>query len=347
MGLNLKWIAIEGRDRARLLDRLDLEEAGDASDEMAAKFSCAVLPDGWLVLVSLDRGFKIGEALVKASSDGFALGCEIIETVTSSQVWGFRGGSKIWSVRHYPDADGDGLQVLGEPPLEYADIESRLQAEQAAEPDVDQMFEAPLMLAARICGYRAGTGQGPDWTIVRPKGARRNKSSARRPKSLSAAFKSTFLPFLRSRGWELARTRPDRYPQARAHDVFRDFGSLEQLMWFDFKGGDDIYFIVNFLVADRALEPSDWIVYGRVRVPSVRLPLWRRFSWRRFLDLTTVSAEAGDPIQAAIDGAHRDILAADRFLGGGERMPSIYVERGVAKDTWPVLPDGRRISSAG
>jgi len=46
MGLNVAWLAVQNLDRPALMDRLNLEEIGEASDDLINGLLCGLLPDG-------------------------------------------------------------------------------------------------------------------------------------------------------------------------------------------------------------------------------------------------------------------------------------------------------------
>ncbi|RAK58794.1 hypothetical protein DJ021_02750 [Phenylobacterium hankyongense] len=339
MGFDLRWIGVESRYRERLLDCLDLEQAGDAGDELGSEFTLAEAPGGWVVLVANARGFMLDEALAGVSAScGLAVGCEILETVTFSQARAWRDGRPAWSVTYEGGKGPDGLEVDGDPPPEFAAIRSRRNAEQAADPDpsVSYMFEAPVDLAAGIAGYRPGEYQGLEWTILRRKGAK-DRPSGRRRRSLRTAMLSDLLPLMRSLGWQMG----DR-PDLAEGQIYRRINGLDQRLRFDFASGQETYIIVYFSARAPSREP-EFVVRGRVTAPRVTLPLWKRFSWKRFSELTRYYPPPEDIIGATIERARDEIIIADEYLRTWAPSPCIRIEFARPDVPWP-SPD--RISDA-
>jgi hypothetical protein len=332
MGFDLRWIGVEGRYRERLLDWLDLEQAGDAGDELGSEFTLAEAPGGWVVLVANAPGFILDDALAGVSSScGFAVGCEIVEAVTFSQARAWRDGRPAWSVTYDGDKGPDGLEVDGDPPPEFAAIRSRRNAEQAADPDpsVSYMFEAPLDLAAGIAGYRPGEYQGLEWAILRRKRAK-DRPSVRRPRSLRTAMLSELLPLLRSLGWQMG----DRPALADSNQIYRSLNGLHQTLWFDFASGQETYIIVYFAARAPAGEP-EFVVRGRVTAPRLTLPLWKRFSWKRFSELTRYYPPPEDIVGATIERARDEIIIADEYLRAWAPSPCIRIEFARPDVQWP------------
>lgn len=327
MGLDLTWMAVKGRGREALLDRLDFEDAGEASDELSADCTCATLPGGWVVLVATCPRLPLDEALITASAGGFAIGCQVMDTVSFNQARGYRDGRLAWSVTRDPDVHPDELQIEGEPPPEFAEIKRRLQAGQAAS-------DLPLELAASICGYRVGESRGLEWTVLRKKRPAA-RHSARRPRSLSGAIRSELLPLLKSLGWELANDRPGL---ADPNQIHRRINGLTQTIWFEFESGRETYIIVHFWAADVPWPDSTFSVGGHVAIPRMRLPVWKRFTWARFRTLAAAEPPPKDVIDAVIEQARQHVIAADAFLTSGEPNAWIHLERRLSKGRWPSAP---------
>jgi hypothetical protein len=324
MGLNLSWIGVQGGQRAVVLDQFGFEEVGEVADEIGADYACAALPNGWLVFVTADRSFEMDGPLAKISSDFFAVGCEMSETGMVSRARAFADGSLLWTVVHDPDKDEQGVIVEGVPPSPFEDIRQRLQAEQAAagNSDVDYMFDLPTELAASICGYRPGQTRGLEWAVLRKKTPDKSRTPVRRPKSLSAAMKAELLPLLQSLGWHLANDPPSLSDPG---EIIRSFGRQEQTLWFDFGSGEETYIIVHFNSWEAISDSSRYAVSGFTRDPSVRLPFWKRFTWKHLRENTRPYAVPDDPVRAAIDKAKGEILAVDTFLKTDTPASCIHV----------------------
>jgi hypothetical protein len=325
MGLNLCWIAVQHGQQAAILDRLGFEAIGETGDEIGVDYACAVLANGWFVFVTMDRSFLKDRLLAKVSSDGLWLGCEMSETVMFSRARAFQDGTLLWSVFHDPDQDRRGVLVEGVPPPEFRDIRQRLAAEQAMANDdtVDLMFDLPMELAASVCGYRAGETRGVEWTVLRKKAAGRTRASSRPANSLPAAMRRELLPLLRGLGWSLAHDPPSLSDPG---EIVRELDDRKQTLWFDFGSGKETYIIVHFNSLEITSAGSRYSISGRTRDPPLRLPLWKRFTWRTLRTLTKPEPVVEDIIGAVIAKAKTEILAVDRFLKTDELSPCIYVK---------------------
>lgn len=338
MSFDLRWIGVEGRQKKRLLDRLGLEPAGDAGDELGGEFTLAETSTGWVVLVTGTPGFPLDEVLAKVSSScGFAVSGEIMETVTFSQASAWREGRPVWSVTYDSEKQPEPLTVDGVPPPGLAAIRARLEADQAAvgpDADVSYIFDVPVDLAASIAGYCPGESQGLEWTILQRKAAKA-RPSTRRPRSLRTAMLSDLLPLLRSLGWQM----DDRPALSEPFEICRILDGLKQTIWFDFATGQETYIIVRFWVIAPAEGPK-FEVDGRVIAPRVRLPLWKRFSWKRFGELTRYHPPPDDIVGAVIARARDEIALADEYLKTWAPSPCISIERAQPAAQWPA-PDLR------
>jgi hypothetical protein len=333
MGFDLCWIGVEARCRKRFLDWFDLEPAGEAADELGAEFTLAETPGGWVVLAARAHGFSLDEALAGVSSScGLAVGCEIVEGATFSRACASRHGQQLWSVT-YNCGEAGGLEARGDPPSTFAGIKARLVAEQAAAADgASHLFEAPADLTASITGYRPGKDQGLEWTVLRKKQAR-SSPAGRRPRSLRAAMFSELIPLLRSLGWETS----DRPALADLGQICRNLDGIEQMIWFDYASGKETYVIVHFMArASSAL--SEFVVSGRVIAPRLRVPLWKRFTWRRLGELTRYEPPPADIVGAVIDRAQNEIRIADEYLRNWSPAPCILIDFARPQAEWPVPP---------
>ncbi len=330
MGLVLSWVAVHGREMASVLSQLGLVAFGETSDEAASDYGCAELAGGWLVVTATKGRIELAQALQTLSADGAALGGELSEIVMVSRLCAFEAGRLVWSVTHDPDRDG--VEVIGSPPPQLEMIRRRLQAEQSAAPGADYIFDVPLELGDALCGYRPGRDNAPVWTVLRKAGAPSARGSVRPSGSLSAAMRSELVPMLQALGWDIEGDLERTASPSGFFRASREVAGFRQVLWFDFKQAEETYLIVNYSVWDVGLDRP--ILSGRgVRPPDRRSP------WNRFLDLAKPSPAHEDPVAAAISGACEEIEAIDRFLKTGERGPRVYVEGGLAKDTWPSLPE--------
>lgn len=331
MGLSLCWISVEARHRTSFLEWFDLKPAGESYDELGSDFTLTETKEGWLVLVANGHGFDLDEALTGVSSVcGFAVGAEISEVASFSRACAQRNGAQAWSISFDAENPGDGLKVDGEPPAAFGAIRSRAVADQVAEASssVAYAFDAPIDLAANVVGYRTGETRGLEWTRLE-KRDRSRRPSARHPKSLRAAMVAELLPFLRSLGWDWV----ERPVLTDDREIYRHLNGTYQSLWFDYASGAETYIIVHFGVWPASGEHRP--VFGHVAPPFERLPLWKRFTWKRFAELTRSTPPPEDIIGATLDGARRQILQAEDHLRTGVVGPCIRIDFPGPSELWP------------
>ncbi len=176
MGISISWIGVKGRSRADVLAELDMRDTGQPDAENRAKFSCADLPDDWLIIRSRHFGFASPQRIADLSAGALVIGCAIEEHVMFSGVRAYRNGRALWHVIHDPQNGLYDLSVGGKPPVELAGIRDRAVREQDQEGGVDAgvdlIFDVPLDLAQAVCGFRhdgAGSSESlPAFTRLKP-----------------------------------------------------------------------------------------------------------------------------------------------------------------------------------
>lgn len=331
MGAHLNWLAVQGADKADLLERLGFVEAGLVSDELNVPVACAVLPENWLVIASWGKGLNLDDLLARASTGTLALGAEMDDRVMFSQLGAFQDGAPAWAVTHDPERDPDDVMVQGEPPRLLAEVRAELAAEKAKDgfDDVDYMFEAPVRLAERLCGYHPEAPLPVEWTILEPIGRTRRPLPDFR---LADVFRSELLPQLEGSGWTLAARDPEF--RGRAWDVTRVLDERRQ--WVSFTWREDRAgpaFEASFLVFNGQAWDSPRLMMGAVRqMPAAarrrRGPFWRRLLGRAG-DVERTSAE--DRMVEFVGRLREDLAALDRFLISGEPEARIEVRFGSAE----------------
>ena len=108
---------------------------------------------GWRFLMSEDHRFASRERVAAAAEGGVAIGVYLEEHVMVSGAFGAEEGRLVWSVQHDPEQGLEHLDVWGEPPAALEGIRDRLLAELQTLEDTDTLFNAPVDLAATICGF--------------------------------------------------------------------------------------------------------------------------------------------------------------------------------------------------
>ena len=322
MGINLAWVAIQGVDKDALLAGLGFEEVGETTNELSERLACAALPGGWLVITT-KSGLGALEKAVTALHEGAVLVGEVSETVMFSRVRELQSGAVSWSVTHDPDQDPDGVQVEGAAPPQLEAIRAALMRQQEAEQhaDVDYMFDAPLELAKAVSGYRPGE-TGAVWSVLHG-GAGGGRKPAR---SLAPGVTTELIPLAESLGWSRVQQ-----PTMGPFEFTRRRGLFYENMHLDIRNGE---IEAGFSVWDA--EPPDrrCIVQGYVCPPHERVPLWRIIT-----GLHAKPKPPADPIAAALEKGRERLRTLEAFLVTGERTPEVLLLVGLAKATWPDVPD--------
>jgi hypothetical protein len=180
MGRSISWIGVEGRAKAEVLAALDLEDTGRPAQELERTGACAELPNGWVVILSRDFEFASPKRIAELSAGGLAIGCAIEEHVMFSGVRACRNGQALWHVIHDCEDGIYSLATGGEVPPDFGPIRDRLIAQQdkagGETAGVDYIFDAPMLLAEAVCGFRDDMDDPPPFTELdlagRPAGAR-------------------------------------------------------------------------------------------------------------------------------------------------------------------------------
>lgn len=216
------------------------------------------------------------------------------------QAW--RGGARLWSVIHGPEEGVDGLDVTGEPPKDWAKIETRLTTRQAEEKDaVDHLFDAPLELGEQICGFRPDQPYPQPWVLLAP--AKLVKEPLR--SSLPSAIRAELLPGLAELGWTVASIHLPS--NGRAYDASRiRNGRLEAVtfLWRDDRRDLEVIPSFAMLAADRLDEPVFVSASVHRRRPSL---LQRIRSWRLGQSAKTYD----EKVREAIAEARADLASID------------------------------------
>jgi hypothetical protein len=261
------------------------------------------------------------------------------EVVMVSRAVGLIDGLRSWSVGHDPEKTDEEVQVEGDPPAALSDIIHDLRLQQASDKSdlVDYMFDAPIELVAKICGYRPDEAAAIEWRALRNVA----DGPAMAPGEPIPSVRASLEPLMASLGWAATTTRPDLFVAANSHEFFRIVDDLQHIMWFEFgwqasSAGDQPHFTVGFLVQEsRAAERdrSEPLLAGRAQQFESAPPFWKRLFSSR-----APRPSRGQQMTTLLDRAREDIRAVDEFLRTGARAPNVHVGRGSAKETWPSLP---------
>ncbi len=160
MGLSMSWIAANGMALPDLLDALGLGETGERVRGDPVPVPAEVIAfelEGWRFVVSGDCRFASRDRVVAASQGGEAVGAYLEEHVMVSGAFGATNGALVWSAQHDCEYGLEHLDVWGDPPPQldglYKDLLQQLREEGGA----DYVFDAPVDLAASLCGFNPNT----------------------------------------------------------------------------------------------------------------------------------------------------------------------------------------------
>jgi hypothetical protein len=156
MSAPVGWIGVQGMDRDRILEAVDLIEAQPGKRLKATMWSLA---NGWTFVLTYDFGFPAPERMAALSAAGKAVALSADDRPMFSVVRGYEHGKAVFAIEHDGGQQGSRhIAVAGAPPPEWPAIFERLSKEQdkedAGDDEVDFLFDAPLELAKAFCGFR-------------------------------------------------------------------------------------------------------------------------------------------------------------------------------------------------
>jgi hypothetical protein len=96
-------------------------------------------------------------ALQRLSRGCELIGAQVEEHVMASASFFYRDGTQQWNITHESERGRENLETEGTLPPEFSDAKAaglKLQAEKGEEEGVDYIFDVPLEVAERVCGYR-------------------------------------------------------------------------------------------------------------------------------------------------------------------------------------------------
>ena len=162
MGVSLSWLAIKGSSAEAVLGELELRSTSKPAEAGRSPFVAATSDSGWYLVVANRCEHHIISAPV---AERLSVGCEVLtctveEHVMFSEATGWRDGHRLWSVTHRGDNEATKKTVseAGTLPSEYSPIRDRFfrqqEAENAADAEVDFLFEIPVVLVQTFIGYK-------------------------------------------------------------------------------------------------------------------------------------------------------------------------------------------------
>jgi len=162
MGNSLSWLAVKGKSPEAVLGELELRSTGERGEVGRSRFVAATSDAGWyLVVVNRCEHHIISAQVVERLSAGCEVfTCTVEEHVMFSEGTGWRDAHRLWSATHRGDNDTTKKTVReeGTLPSEYSAIRERFfrqqEAENAADAEVDFLFEIPVVLVQTFTGYK-------------------------------------------------------------------------------------------------------------------------------------------------------------------------------------------------
>lgn len=167
MGLSLSWLAVKTDDLDRLFEIADIAPTAEADEWLESDFSGSGLQGGWYFLQAkgCDHPVISGDSLSKISTLGETIACSVEEHVMVSVAEGWNNGARSWTIAHNAQEGMLDLSADGRLPAHYEAIKDDFVAQQNAEggedADVDFIFDIPLQVARKICGYKHDEGSSP------------------------------------------------------------------------------------------------------------------------------------------------------------------------------------------
>ncbi|MGY4395222.1 hypothetical protein ACVWZA_000383 [Sphingomonas sp. UYAg733] len=159
MGFRISWLAAKDMRKADLLKHFQLVDTERRDEANEADFSVAELPTGWSVLWSNDPTFARIAICQPISQRRPVVSCWVNETAMVSSV-NYFSRDTYWFAGHDANADNPAdRDIQGEYPAEFQDIVDQhralqVEADRAEPGQVDYMFDAPIEMARRLCGFR-------------------------------------------------------------------------------------------------------------------------------------------------------------------------------------------------
>jgi len=175
MGYAISWIAFKDVAVAQVAEMLSLSPSGETEEMPESMFSGVLLDNGWYVVVinKFAHEFVSERSLRRVSAQAHVIAAVIEEHVMFSSAEAWKRGNRTWKIAH--DGGDRGhyhLDEQGVLPEEYGSIKERLLAaqkqEHQTEPDVDNVFDIPLELAATIVGYKHDRDIDACFEILKP-----------------------------------------------------------------------------------------------------------------------------------------------------------------------------------
>ncbi len=180
MVLVASWIAVKPSSKVTVFKRLGLADLREPVAFQLAAPAYLELDEDWLVIVDCYPSTDVMQVL---SQEGWALACLADEPGRVSLAQGFQRGALCWSVMYDEEEGPRGLEAQGSPPRDFAALADNVMQEAAdarrAGRDSNALFNAPIELAGRECGFWPDPERMASAIMTRLKPAPRRTSSLR------------------------------------------------------------------------------------------------------------------------------------------------------------------------
>ena len=162
MGFSISWIAVRSDRADAACRRIGLRRTGETAAFFDFPISGTVLPTAWYIAVFNDIAHPLqrAERLPQISAEFPVLRCLVEEHAMYSAAEAWIAGERAWHIVHDPRIGRDHLSTTGDVPAEFAAIERDVTARRQSAPrmaplvPVDYVFDAPLLMAQRITGFK-------------------------------------------------------------------------------------------------------------------------------------------------------------------------------------------------
>jgi hypothetical protein len=160
MGFSLAWIGVRGRSKNSVLSFLSLTESDELVENNIAELAGTQFSDFWY-LITMDNIIHplVDEKILTGLSSGCeVIACQLDERFMTSSISLYSNGSLKWNVCHFSEHGIYHMDVEGQPPNEYYEIYRDMKFiqdnEGGEDAGVDYLFDVPVLLGYRLCGYR-------------------------------------------------------------------------------------------------------------------------------------------------------------------------------------------------
>jgi hypothetical protein len=175
MGVALSWIAVKDVPKQTALAWMNYAETDKPGEPMTSDL-CGAQIGGWYVACAKGLDFAKEEHLFELSRECEVLGGTVEERTMSSALVFYKDGSFVWRVEYWGDEgpDPERLETDGPVPPEFAVVRDEKLALQKTESEdgVDHIFDVPVELGRRLCGFHYDPdGPVPEFKVLVPANA--------------------------------------------------------------------------------------------------------------------------------------------------------------------------------